>query len=190
MPVAHPEELAGAISDSIRAGARVLNLSVAIAQPSSRSERALTLALDEAAQRSVILVAAAGNQGMLGSTPITRHPWVIPIAAYDMRGRPMGYTNMGSSIGRRGVGAPGDRITSLSAGGKAVTMGGTSAAVPFVTGAIALLWSQFPDAAAAHIKHAVTQAASGPRNTVVPPLLDAWAAYQFLAAQPARRRTA
>jgi hypothetical protein len=60
-------------------------------------------------------VAAAGNQGTLGSTAITRHLWVIPVVAYDLQGRPMDQSNLGSSIGRRGLGAPGDRITSLGA---------------------------------------------------------------------------
>ena len=72
MPSAKPEELAGAILDCIRAGAHVLNLSAAIAQPSTKTERAQKEALDQ----------AASNQGTLGSTAITSHPWAIPIAAY------------------------------------------------------------------------------------------------------------
>ena len=66
------------------------------------------------ARRGVIVVAAAGNQGTLGSSAITRHPWVIPVVACDRRGRPMSESNLGSSIGRRGLTAPGDAITSLS----------------------------------------------------------------------------
>lgn len=100
----------------------------------------------------------------------------------------MNHSNLGNSIGRRGLGAPGDRITSLGAGGKPVTLGGTSAAAPFVTGTIALLWSEFPTASAADIKLAITQAHSGRRTTVVPPLLDAWKAFQSLLTKPARRR--
>ena len=146
MPSATPEELAQAILDCIDAGARVLNISAALAQPSMKNERTLEEALDQAARRGVIVVAAAGNQGTLGSTAITCHPWVIPVVGYDLQGRPMNHSNLGSSIGRRGLGAPGDRITSLGAEGKPLTFGGTSAAAPFVTGAIALLWSEFPNA--------------------------------------------
>jgi subtilisin family serine protease len=180
MPGATPEELAGAILDCMDAGARLLNVSAALAQPSLKSERALAEALDQAARRGVIVIVAAGNQGTLGSTAITCHPWVIPVVAYDLQSRPMNHSNLGSSIGRRGLGAPGDRITSLGANGKPLTLGGTSAAAPFVTGAIALLWSEFPSAMAAEIKYAVTQAYRPRRTTVVPPLLDAWAAYQML----------
>ncbi|MCI0353505.1 MAG: S8 family serine peptidase [Beijerinckiaceae bacterium] len=188
MPSAKPEELAAAILACLEAGAHVLNISAAIAQPSSKSERALQEALDEAAKRGVIVVAAAGNQGTLGGTAITSHPWVIPIAAYDLAGRPLGQSNLGISIGRRGLGAPGDRITSLGANGKPVTLGGTSAAAPFVTGAVALLWSENLGVTAGAMKLAVTQAGSRRRTSVVPPLLDAWGAYQSLLGARERRR--
>src|SRR5215217_3682598 len=155
LPSATPAELAKAIVECIEAGARVLNLSAAFAQPSSRGERELEEALDYAVRRGIIVVAAAGNQGALGSSVITRHPWVIPVAACDLRGRPLGQTNLGSSVGRRGLLAPGEGVTSLSAEGAPRTLGGTSVAAPFVTGTIALLWSMFPRASVAEVKHAV-----------------------------------
>ncbi len=123
IPSATPEELALAILDCIDAGARVLNVSAALAQPSLKSERALEEALDRAAKRGVIVIVAAGNQGTLGSPAITCHPWVIPVVGYDLQGRPMNHSNLGSSIGRRGLGAPGDRITSIGANGKPLTLG-------------------------------------------------------------------
>ncbi|NJK52581.1 MAG: S8 family serine peptidase [Cyanobacteria bacterium CRU_2_1] len=181
MPSATPAELAAAIIESIDAGARVLNMSVAIAQPSSQGERELQQALDYALKRGVIAVAASGNQGTLGSSAITRHPWVIPVVACDLQGRPISYSNLGSSVGRRGLSALGDRITSLGTEEQTLTLSGTSVAAPFVTGAIALLWSEFPTATAAEIKLAVTQGNGVRRTTVVPPLLDAWAAYQVMA---------
>jgi hypothetical protein len=49
-----------------------------------------------------------------------------------------------------------------------------------VTGAIGLLWSEFPTATAAQIKLAVVQASDNRRTTVVPPLLDAWRAYHAM----------
>jgi subtilisin family serine protease len=180
IPSATPEQLAAAIVITIEAGARVLNLSSALALPSSKGERNLEEALDHALSRGVIVVAAGGNQRTLGSSAITRHPWVIPVVACDLRGRPISYSNLGSSIGRRGLTAPGDGVTSLGADGTPRTFGGTSAAAPFVTGAIALLYSEFPAASAAQMKLAITRAFA-PRRTVVPPVLDAWAAYQTLA---------
>jgi subtilisin family serine protease len=180
MPAATPEELAQAIFDCSDAGARILNVSAALTQPSIKRERALEEALDQAAKRGVVVVAAGGNQGTLGSTTITRHPWVIPVVAYDVQGKPMDHSNLGNSIGQRGLGAPGEGITSLSPESKFLTLGGTSAAAPFVTGAIALLWSEFPTRTASEIKTALTQAHALRRHTVVPPLLNAWAAYQTI----------
>ncbi len=187
MPSAAPQELAEAIVDCVKAGARVLNLSAALAGPSSNGERELILALDFAASRGAVTVAAAGNQGTLGSSAITRHPWVIPVGACDMRGKPIGESNLGSSIGRRGLIAPGQNITSLSTNGRSRVFGGTSAAAPFVTGTIALLWSEFPEASAAEVKSALILAGGARRRTVVPPVLDAAAASRTLAASRAGR---
>lgn len=188
MPGASPEELAIAVIESIDAGASVLNLSAALAQPSVKGERDLEQSLDYAARKGVLVVAAAGNQGSVGSSAITRHPWVLPVIACDRQGRPTSESNLGNSIGRRGLGAPGENITSLGADGKRRSFGGTSAATPFVTGAIALLWSEFPAASGAEIKLAITRSGRQQRNSVVPPLLNAWATYQVMALIHSERR--
>lgn len=188
MPSATPQELAAAIQDCLNAGVRVINLSLALAHPSTKGEQALEEVLNQCARLGVLVVAAAGNQGTLGSSAITRHPWVIPVVACDFQGRPLNESNLGSSIGRHGLSAPGDGVTSLGTEGQPLTLGGTSVAVPFVTGAIALLWSEFPSASAAHVKLAITHKAHPRRASVVPPLLDATAAYQALSTARARRR--
>jgi subtilisin family serine protease len=180
LPSATPPELASAITECIDNGARVLNLSAALAQASLKHEQELNDALNYAAKRAVLVVVAAGNQGTVGSTAITRHPWVIPVCASDSKGQPMTLSNLGGSIARQGVSAPGENISSLSSDGKTVSFGGTSAATPFVTGTIALLWSAFPKATAADIKHAVTLRFAKRPATIVPPLLDAGAAYTFM----------
>jgi subtilisin family serine protease len=180
MPSATAEELSRTIFDVIDAGARVVNLSVALQGASPRGERGLREALDFALRRGVIVVAAAGNQGSVGSSVITRHPWVIPVVAYDLRGRPMNLSNLGASIGRGGLGAPGEAITSLGTTTAPVTMGGTSAATPFVAGAVGLIWSEFPAATAAAVRSAVIQAAAPRRTSIVPPLLNAWAGYRAM----------
>ena len=180
MPSATPEELAAALLESMSASARIINLSLGLSRVSSKSERSLENALDQATKRGVLLIAAAGNQGTLGSSVLTRHPWIIPVVACDGQRRPTAESNLSSSIGRRGLCAPGDSITSLGTMGQPLTTGGTSAAVPFVTGTIALLWSEFPQASAVDIKLALTHAGGSRRATVVPPLLDAWSAYEIL----------
>ncbi|OEJ56848.1 hypothetical protein BGM19_01150 [Streptomyces agglomeratus] len=182
-PAARPEDLAAAIVECVDAGARVLNLSVAPDRPSSTDHRELEWALDHAANRGVITIVAAGNQGAVGTSVLTRHPWTVPVVAYDRRGRPMNLSNLGGSIGARGLGAPGEGVVGLGLGvdGRPLAVTGTSAAAPFVAGAVALLLSAFPAAPPADVRSALLLTAVGPRRTVVPPFLDAWAAYTALA---------
>jgi subtilisin family serine protease len=189
MPAAAPGELADAIGDCITAGARVINLSLGLKQPSNQGEQALEEALNFAARRGVIVAAAAGNQATLGTSALTRHRWVIPVAACDQRGMPLNGSNLGNSIGRRGLRAPGQSVTSLGSSGETLTAGGTSAAAAFVTGAVALLWSEFPAATATLIKLSITQAGSR-RSSVIPPLLDAASAHRILAASTVGARRA
>jgi subtilisin family serine protease len=181
MPAATPEALADAIVGSVNAGARVINLSCALLQSPPKGERVLESALDHAARRGAIVVAAAGNQGAVGSSALTRHAWVIPVAACDQHGRMMAESNLGKSIGNRGLKAPGEKVTSLGTSSSTNTFDGTSVAAPFVTGAIALLWSEYPDASALHVKWSILHGSGPRRAAIAPPLLDAWAAYRALA---------
>ena len=184
IPIATVKEFVETISSLFELGVRVINFSGAILSSDSGGRRQITEALNQAAKRGVIVVAAAGNQSEIASSPITRHPWVIPVAACNDLGLPISQSNFGASIGRLGLLAPGDRITSLGIPEGWFTASGTSAAAPFVTGAIALLWSQFPRASSAEIKLAILQS-SRPRNTIIPPLLNAWASHQILATRAA-----
>ena len=172
------ERVANAIVEAINAGARIINLSVDVTQLSSRSESIVEAALEYAAQRGVLVVAAAGNRGILGSSVITRHPWVIPVVGCDAFGRILVVSNLSSSVGRRGLAAPGHDILGLAASGGYSRLSGSSVAAPFVTGCLALLCSIFERATAAQIRYAAMGSAR--RRSVSPPLLDAWDAYSIL----------
>jgi len=187
LPSATAKEFVEAISGLFDAGVHVINFSGAILSSDAGGEPQITEALNQAAKRGVIVVAAAGNQSEMTSSAITRHPWVIPVTACNDLGLPISQSNFGASIGRLGLRAPGYRITSLAAPEGWFTASGTSAAAPFITGAIALLWSQFPQASAAEIKLATLQASTLRRNAIIPPLLNAWASYQTLATKLPRR---
>ncbi len=188
-PSATPWELAEAIVDCVDAGVRVLNLSAALSRPSVGTDLGLRQALDHAAHWGVIVVAAAGNSGAVGGSAITSHPWVLPVVALDLAGRPLALSNLGWSAGRGGLGAPGEGVTSLSSEGESAPVAGTSIAAPFVTGAVALLWSLFPNARAAEVKAAVV-ASAGSRRSIIPPRLDAWRAYKVLSGSRAARAIA
>jgi subtilisin family serine protease len=187
VPTASPGELAAAVVDCVDAGARLVNVSAALSRlPSADDQRRLQHALDYAAHRGAIVVVAAGNYGEVGTTAITRHPWVLAVTACDRRGRLLGGSNVSASIGRRGLSAPGEGVSSLSAGGGLVVSSGTSVAAPFVTGALALAWSLAPRATAGQLREAVSAAHRVARPALVPPLLDAWAVYTRLAARAPR----
>ena len=177
LPGAAPREVANAISESLDAGAELINISAALG-PTVGREPQLDAALEISARRGAIVIAAAGNDGTLGSSPLTRHVGVIPVTACDAAGRPMRASTVGRSHGLRGVSAPG-AVMSLSPQGPSVALSGSSFAAALVTGACALLRSAFRTVPAHEIVRAVR--GSGRRTSVVPPLLDAWAAYQRLA---------
>lgn len=179
-PSASAEVLASALFAAIDAGARIVNLSCGIARCSGRGESSLRSALGFAASKGVIVVAAAGNQGRVGGSCITKDPWVIPVVSIDRAGRPTNECNLSASIGLRGLAAPGQDVPSVTSGGQPARFSGTSAACPLVTGAVALLWSEYPSMTAAQIKEALT---GGRRQrSIVPPAMDAWGAFEKLRA--------
>ncbi|MFI9329499.1 S8 family serine peptidase [Kitasatospora sp. NPDC052868] len=179
-PSTTAQELADAIIECVRGGALLLNISAALVGLAPAGERRLGEALDYARDREVVVLAAAGNRGLVGGSALTRHPWAIPVVAYGGDAVLMPGSDLAASTGRRGLGAPGRDITGLAPGGGCARASGTSAASPFVTGAAALLWSLVPHARGAAVRSALLHAVAWPRRGVVPPLLDAWHAYTLL----------
>jgi len=181
-PSTTPEELSDSIIEVVDAGAHIVNLSLALSTSSLMKYPILQEAYDYARRHEVILVAASGNQGNIGGISLVNNQWIIPVAACDESGLLDPISNFGQSIGIRGLMAPGINITSTSPGGRYIQMSGTSFAVPFVTGALALLWSIFPKARAAELIRAIRHAGSSysHHRSIVPPLLDVELAYQVL----------
>jgi subtilisin family serine protease len=180
IPSTSPEKLSDAIIETIDAGARIINLSLGLSTSALVVYDRLQQAYDYAVQKGVIIVAAAGNQGNIGSTPIVNHQWLIPVSACDEDGRIAAMSNFGPSIGNRGLMAPGINIISTYPEGQYARMSGTSFAAPFVTGGIALLWSLFTNNTAASIKYSVINAASSRRRSILPPLFNAEMAWELL----------
>ncbi|MEU2772373.1 S8 family serine peptidase [Streptomyces sp. NPDC007162] len=172
--------LAERIIMAVDAGAKLINLSIGSQSISSSGDQILWQALDHAALTGAVIVAAVGNQGVIGSSAITRHPAVISVLGTDLRGRPLQRTNLGATSARRGVAAPGTGVTSISPDGGTVTLSGTSVAAPIVTGALALLWSKFPGISAVMLRDALVPRGRG--RVIMPPMLDVRTAYAQLAA--------
>jgi subtilisin family serine protease len=168
-PTADLDQLASAIIELADSGVRLINMSLVLNQ-SCDGSRALQEALDCASSHGLILVAAAGSEAAVSGSAIVRHRCVVPVVAFDQRGRPARLSNLGHTIGRRGVGAPTAGLVSL---------GGTSAAAAIVTGVLGLLASEFPEARSTDLVRAVTRPETS-RRSIVPPMLDAWRTYLAL----------
>lgn len=168
-PSASVEELATAIASAVAAGARLVNLSLAILGPEAEINPRLAAALDFAEASGALLLVAAGNQGRLAMGQLLSHPVVIPVAAVDISQRQLPESNFGPAISRRGVAALG-RMPGYAPGGGTTVMSGTSVATAVATGILADVWSAHPDINGATLRSVVADL--GPRNGSKPPLLD------------------
>jgi subtilisin family serine protease len=181
--VATEKLLSNAVATCVELGAHVINISASMTGSPVKARRELHAALDFAQKSGVVVVAASGDGGLVSGSPLLQHAWVIPVVGYGVTGHCLPGSNLGQSIGRRGLGAPGEDIKSLSPHGYAVG-GGSSAATAFVSGGAALLRSLVATASGSRLRNSLLLSArrSGAAS-VVPPLFDAWASYQLLATQ-------
>jgi subtilisin family serine protease len=181
LPSTTAEELSNAIIETVDAGARIINLSLGLSTSSLTRYDILQQAYDYSLRKGVIIVVAAGNQGHIGDISLINHQWPIPVAACNEDGKLDPISNFGPSIGNRGVMAPGINIKSTYPGGQYARMSGTSFAAPFVTGAIALLWSVLPNVAAAAIIQSIKRTTSfNHRRSIIPQLLNVGASWNIL----------
>jgi Subtilase family/PatG C-terminal len=169
-PSASVAELAKAIRVAITAGARLINLSLAILSDHPQNDPELAAALDVAEANGATVLVAAGNQGHLAMGQLLSHPVTIPVVAVDAAHRLLPESNFGPLISRRGVAALGQQVFGYAPGGGTTIMSGTSVATAVATGTLAQLWSVHPDAEGADIRAAVAGLAS--RNDFVPPALN------------------
>lgn len=184
LPTSSLKEFADAIIEVVDAGVKIINLSVSISTSSIVTCRKLREAYEYAIHKNVLVIAAAGNQASLGYASALYPTWVIPVAACDENGKIFSLSNIGPSIGKRGLLAPGLNITSVFAGGNYARLSGTSFAVPFVTGGIALLWSLYPNATVVDIISSIFQTHDNLhmpyRRAIIPRIFDAESARLLL----------
>ena len=112
-------------------GAQVINLSFG----GEKASQVLSDAVQYAAARGVILVAAAGNTGRLGILYPARYSPVIAVGAVDSARQRAWFSNYGPGLD---LVAPGVSIYSTIVGGYGYK-NGTSMAAPFVSGLAAIL---------------------------------------------------
>jgi thermitase len=127
------------IADGIRyaadAGAEVINLSLGCDCATTTLESAVNYAWN----KGVVIVAAAGNDGVSTTFEPASYANVIAVGAVDSNNRKASFSNWGTWVD---VMAPGVDIASTYPGNRYVYMSGTSMASPYVAGQAALLKGQ------------------------------------------------
>jgi subtilisin family serine protease len=178
-------DLTFALSDVLRAGPHVINLSLVVdVSPRVATERLLRDVLDAAARQGVLVVAATANSYVPTHSPLLAHPWVLPIVASDAWGRLPPRSQLTPAVRRRALSAPGLGLSTVAPGGGSTVISGSSAATAVVTGTVALLRALFPQKSGDHIRWALTHSArSFGMGRRFPSQLDAWAAFEHLAQQ-------
>jgi thermitase len=148
--------IANGITYAADHGARVINLSLA----GSEASPILESAVDYAAARGALVIAAAGNDGTGDPAYPAAYTNAVAVSATDQRDKVASFSNYGSWVA---FAAPGvDILTtnwSASGGASYATTAGTSAATAFVSGAFALLLSAHPEWSAATAVSTLTNGA-------------------------------
>jgi hypothetical protein len=125
--------LAEGILAAVNAGAQIINISLG-----SNGDSALVRsALAYAQAAGVVVVAAAGNQGLDRVAYPAANPSVIAVGATDANGNHVAFSNSGNID----VSAPGFGINAAWPGNMAVNVDGTSFSAPIVAGSLAWIMS-------------------------------------------------
>jgi hypothetical protein len=126
--------LAEGIVEAVDSGVAIINSSLGLYADSA----VVRQAVQYAAQRGVLMVAAAGNDGYAGMPYPAAYPEVLAVKAVDGRGQHALLPNQSEAID---FAAPGVGILTAKEDEGTTLFSGTSAAAPFVTGSLAALMS-------------------------------------------------
>lgn len=129
--------LAEGIIEAVERNAKIINISLGSRGDSFILRNAVEFALAKGAA----IVAAAGNDALEGVSYPARYEGVLAVSAVDARGEHLFFSNSGPEID---IAAPGYGVHAAWEEDKIVSFNGTSAAVPFVVGALAALLSEYP----------------------------------------------
>lgn len=130
--------LAEGIVAAVDQGVQVLNLSLGTVGDSFMLHDAVNYALEH----GVAVVAATGNDALESLLYPARYKGVLAVAGVDARSEHLYFSNRGPEID---IAAPGFAVNAALPGDDIGSFSGTSAAVPFVSGAMAWLMADNPD---------------------------------------------
>jgi subtilisin family serine protease len=151
-------------------GAKVVNASLG----SLSDDLTLGAAAQYAAQHGVLVVAAAGNDGVAQLRYPAALPGVLSVGATDPTDTPYSFSNSGAAVA-----APGENVTTATQGGYVVFLG-TSSAAPVVSGIAGLALSAAPGATAGEVAQAL-EATANPSPGSVYGRVDAYATVHSIA---------
>ncbi|MEU6183666.1 type VII secretion-associated serine protease mycosin [Streptomyces coeruleorubidus] len=150
--------LTDAIRYAVQAGADVINISQDTTKPMT-STSDLKLAIDQALNEKIVVVASAGNDGLGGNVKETypaSYEGVLAVAASDRNNERAAFSQSGEFVD---VAAPGvDMISTVPKGGHC-SDNGTSFSAPYVAGLAALIKAKHPDWTARQIVAQIEQTA-------------------------------
>lgn len=150
--------VAAAIFDATDRGADVINLSFGLDRQSK--SKMLGDALKHAKNEGVIVVAAAGNDGLGDKRYPAAEKDVMSVGAHDRGAEQMAsFANHGDWVE---VAAPGVAVMSALPDGRFGTWTGSSMAAPFVTGQAALLAAFAPDEKSKKVIEAIRKSSRKP----------------------------
>ena len=164
-----PYKIIEAVDYAISRGAKVINLSLRMMGSSIIYQEALRRLAVKAEQKDVLIIAAAGNDG-LDITGMEILPANLPVAnlitvcSVDQNFFLSSFSNFSNQSVH--LCASGEDVMSLSnrfnltlGESGYIEMSGTSMAAPMVTGAVALIWSMIPSLSASAVKEYILQGA-------------------------------
>ena len=134
-------DLARAIDFALEHDVSIINISAGQKSVTPETEAHLGQVLERSAERRVLIVAAAGNDGCACINLPATVEMVLAVGALDGAGRPLETSNWGEPYRRNGLLAPGENLPVAVPGGGVSAGSGTSYATAVVSGVAALLLS-------------------------------------------------
>jgi subtilisin family serine protease len=157
-------ELAAAITYAVRHGAEVISMSLGYSEPS----RPVRVALQDAYDHNVVVVASAGNSGDAagaagtGNAPYSfpaDYPGVLAVGAVNSSGAVASFSSENLSVQ---VAAPGYRVPAQGRDGGYWYVSGTSPACALTAGVVALIKAKYPHLTDSQVISAITSSTSSP----------------------------